>query len=84
VHTARLEVLVAALSQCDRLICSDGGAMHLAAALAKPIVCLFGNSDAERWRPWGVRYELLQPPSRMVADISVDEVLAAYDRLSGR
>ena len=84
VPTARLEVLIAALSQCDRLICSDGGAMHLAAALGKPIVCLFGNSDAGRWRPWGVRYELLQPPSRNVADIRVDEVLAAYDRLPGR
>lgn len=84
VHTAGLEVLVAALSHCDQLICSDGGAMHLAAALGKPIVCLFGNSDAERWRPWRVRYELLQPPSRTVSDISVDEVLAAYDRLPGR
>lgn len=84
VPTARLEVLIAALSQCDRLVCSDGGAMHLAAALGKPIVCLFGNSDAGRWRPWGVRYELLQPPSRNVADISVDEALAAYDRLPAR
>jgi ADP-heptose:LPS heptosyltransferase len=84
VATDRLEVLIAALSQCDRLILSDGGAMHLGAALGKPIVCLFGNSDAGRWRPWGVRYELLQPPSRLVADISVDDVLAAYDRLPGR
>ena len=84
VHTARLAVLVAALSHCERLICSDGGAMHLAAALGKPIVCLFGNSDAGRWRPWGVRYELLQPASRTVADVSVDQVLAAYDRLPGR
>jgi ADP-heptose:LPS heptosyltransferase len=84
VRTARLEPLIAALSQCDRLICSDGGAMHLAAALGKPIVCLFGNSDAARWCPWGVPYELLQPPSRDAADISVGEVLDAYDRLSGR
>jgi ADP-heptose:LPS heptosyltransferase len=84
VHTTRLEVLVAALSRCDRLVCSDGGAMHLAAALGKPVVCLFGNSDAGRWRPWGVRYELLQPPSRTVADIPVEDVLAAYDRVSGR
>ena len=81
VRTARLEELIAALAQCDRLICSDGGAMHLAAGLGKPIVCLFGNSSAERWRPWGVRYELLQPASRNVTDISVDEVLAAHDRL---
>ena len=84
VRTARLEELIAALAQCDRLICSDGGAMHLAAALGKPIVCLFGNSAAERWHPWGVRYELLQPLSRNVGDISVDEVVAAHDRLLQR
>jgi len=84
VPTGKLETLIAALSHCERVICSDGGAMHLAAALKKPIVCLFGNSDAGRWRPWGVPYELLQPASRNVADISVDQVLAAYDRLGGR
>jgi ADP-heptose:LPS heptosyltransferase len=84
VPTGRLESLIAALSHCDRVICSDGGAMHLAAALGKPIVCLFGNSDPDRWRPWGAPYELLQPPSRDVADIAVDKVLAAYDRLAGR
>ena len=84
VSTDRLESLIAALSHCDHVICSDGGAMHLAAALAKPIVCLFGNSDAGRWRPWGTPQQLLQPPSRDVADVSVDQVLAAYDRLAGR
>ena len=84
ISTDRLESLIAALSHCDRVLCSDGGAMHLAAALGKPIVCLFGNSDAGHWRPWGVPYELLQPPSRNVADLSVDEVFAAYDRLAGR
>ena len=84
VPTGRLESLIAALSHCDRVICSDGGAMHLAAALGKPIVCLFGNSDAGRWRPWGAPYELLQPPSRDVGDIPVDQVLAACDQLAGR
>lgn len=84
VPTTRLERLIAALAHCDRVICSDGGAMHLAAALGKPIVCLFGNSDPGRWRPWKVPHELLQPPSREVADLSVEEVLSAYDRLAGR
>lgn len=80
-HTQSLEELIAALSCCDQVVCSDGGAMHLAAGLGKPIVCFFGNSGAQRWRPWGVPYELLQPDSRKVSDISVAEALAAYDRL---
>jgi heptosyltransferase III len=79
--TQRLEELVAGLSRVDRVLCSDGGAMHLAAGLGKPIVCFFGNSDAERWHPWGVAYELLQPASRNVGDVSVREALNALDRL---
>lgn len=79
--THELSELIDGLSLCDTVICSDGGAMHIAAALGKPIVCFFGNSDAARWRPWGVRHELLQPTSRDVTDISVEEALAAYQRL---
>lgn len=79
--TSRLAELIAGLSLCETVVCSDGGAMHIAAALSKPIVCFFGNSDAERWHPWGVPYALLQKDSRRVEDIGVDEVLAAFARL---
>jgi ADP-heptose:LPS heptosyltransferase len=79
--THTLPELIAALSECDALICADGGAMHLAAGLGLPIVCLFGNSGAARWRPWDVPYLLLQKPSFDVADISVDEVLTAFNAL---
>jgi len=82
--THRLEQLIAALAQCDAVICGDGGAMHLAAALGKPIVCLFGQSDAERWRPWRVPHELLQKETREVRDISPQEVIAAWSRLQSR
>jgi ADP-heptose:LPS heptosyltransferase len=84
VRTANLETLIAGLALCAKLICSDGGAMHLAAALGKPIVCLFGDSDAARWHPWGVPYELLQKDSREVTDIGVDEVVAALAQLHSR
>ncbi|MBU1236411.1 MAG: glycosyltransferase family 9 protein [Gammaproteobacteria bacterium] len=80
--THRLEELIAGLSLCDTVICSDGGAMHIAAALGKPIVCFFGNSDAARWRPWGVRHELLQPESHDVTDVGVEEALLAYRKLA--
>lgn len=69
--TFELKDLAAALSLADYVICSDGGAMHIAAALAKPILCFFGDSDATRWHPWGVPYRLLQSPSRNAMDISV-------------
>ena len=81
VPTLSLSELVAGLSLCDKVLCSDGGAMHLAAALAKPIVCLFGQSDAARWHPWGVPQALLQPASRDVRDIGVGDVLEGLGRL---
>ncbi len=82
--THELSELIAGLSLCDAVVCSDGGAMHIAAALGKPIVCFFGNSDAARWQPWGVPVELLQPKSRDVTDIAVDDAMAAYRRLTNR
>lgn len=82
--TARLEQLIAGLSMCDRVVCSDGGAMHIAAALGKPVLCFFGDSDAVRWRPWGVRHQLLQPQSLNAADISVEQALAAFQSLKAQ
>ena len=82
--TERLEELITGLSLCDRVICSDGGGMHLAAGLGKPIICLFGNSNATRWHPRGVPYELLQKKSQTVTDITVDEVMSAYFLLNDK
>jgi len=79
--TRSLNELINGLSICDYIICSDGGGMHLAAGLGKPIICLFGNSSAVQWHPWGVPYELLQKKSEVVADISVEEVLSANGTL---
>ena len=80
--TQTLPELIAGLAALDFLVCSDGGAMHLAAALDKPIICLFGNSDPVVWRPWGVPHRVIQPPSRVVADVSVGNVQAALDLLA--
>jgi len=80
--TGTLKELIAGLSICQRVVCSDGGAMHVAAALGKPIVCFFGNSDASVWYPWGVPHRLLQKPSQNVTDIPVEEALTAYEALT--
>jgi ADP-heptose:LPS heptosyltransferase len=60
---------------------SDGGAMHVAAALQKPLVCFFGNSDAARWHPWQCRHIILQPESRNVSDLTIERVLEATETL---
>jgi heptosyltransferase-3 len=80
--TATLPSLIGALAACDEVICSDGGAMHIAAALGKPIVALFGDSPVERWRPWGVAHRIVRPDSHDVADVPVAAVLKAYAEIA--
>lgn len=76
-HTDSLDALMAGLSQCDVVLSADGGAMHLAAAVTRPVVALFGHTDAGHWHPWGVPYRLLQPASRHVRDIAPANVADA-------
>ncbi|MGZ5099649.1 MAG: glycosyltransferase family 9 protein [Usitatibacter sp.] len=78
VATLALGGLIKGLASCDALVCSDGGAMHLAAALRKPTLCFFGDSHPWQWHPWGVPYRLLQPPSLDAADIAVEDAVAAF------
>jgi ADP-heptose:LPS heptosyltransferase len=40
---------------------NDSGISHLAAWAGLPCVVIFGPSDPMRWRPWGVRVEIVQP-----------------------
>jgi heptosyltransferase-3 len=79
--TVELRDLIAALSVCDAMVCPDGGAMHIAAALDKPTVALFGDSSPERWRPWGVPHRVLRPESRSLTDLGEEEVLSALAEL---
>jgi heptosyltransferase-3 len=79
--TPDLRMLIAALSLAERVLCPDGGAMHLAAALGKPVVALFGDSPPARWRPWGVAHRVVRPESGDLADLPLAPVLDAYAAL---
>jgi len=77
-RTQELPTLIGALAAADAVITSDGGAMHLAAGLRKPVVCFFGDVPPEHWRPWGVPHRVLRAPSGKAWDIGVEETLAAF------
>jgi len=78
VATSSLPELIAAMSLCQGLVSSDGGAMHIGAALGLPVVALFGDSDPACWHPWQVNYQVLQPASREVNALSSSEVYDAF------
>lgn len=77
VSTTSLPQLIAAMSLCQGLVSSDGGAMHIGAALGLPVVALFGDSDPACWHPWQVNYQVLQPASRNVNALNSCEVYDA-------
>ncbi|MBP2683297.1 MAG: glycosyl transferase [Deltaproteobacteria bacterium] len=79
--TVRLRELVAALSEADFVVCGDGGAMHAAAALGKPMVVIWGKTDPARWRPWGTPHVLLRAESRRAADVAPDRAAEAVVRM---
>ncbi|HXX80028.1 MAG TPA: glycosyltransferase family 9 protein, partial [Thermodesulfovibrionales bacterium] len=79
--TNTLRELIAALGISDLVVCGDGGAMHIAAALGKRIVTIWGATDPTRWKPWGVPHVLLQDRSRKAETISVQSVAKAVKSL---
>lgn len=79
--TPHVQRLIAGLSQCDFVVCCDGGALHLAAALGRPILGLYCDIKKERWYPWKVKYNLLS--RNKVRDIGVDEAVKGCQQLMG-
>ena len=75
-RTPTLDELIAGVSLCDFVLSTDGGLMHIAAALGVPQVVLFGRTDPRQWAPMGGRSTVLRREDR--ADrIPVEEVVAA-------
>ena len=84
--TASLGDLIAVLSQCRGFIGADGGAMHIAAGLALPVVALFEDmpDKIRHWHPWHVPYEIVSSGPDDVAGVTVDQVAQAWARVSSR
>lgn len=55
-----LAKLIAIIKMCSLYIGNDAGPTHLAAAFKKPIVVIFGSSNANQWHPWKTSYSLIR------------------------
>jgi len=77
VPTTSLAELAAALSCADLMVCADGGAMHVAAAVGTPVVAMFGDSPPHRWRPWGVNHRVVAAPGSDLAQLEAAPVIEA-------
>jgi heptosyltransferase-1 len=86
--------LVAVMRRVDLFVGGDTGPMHLAAALAVPVVALFGPTDPARNGPWGpgpsvvlrdaasvTSYKHVDAVDVGLEKISVEQVMEAVRRL---
>jgi ADP-heptose:LPS heptosyltransferase len=89
--------LVALLAGSCLFLGNDTGPTHIAAALGKKSVVIFGASDSKVWSPWKTEYRLIENPfpckqcprgkceslddSQCIFAISVDEVRDACEAL---
>jgi ADP-heptose:LPS heptosyltransferase len=89
-----LTELVQLIATAERVVSNDTGVAHLTYALGVPSVVLFGPVSPQRWGPPPGPHEAIWhgrsgDPHAAVLDpglaaITVDEVLAALDRLPDR
>ncbi len=64
------------LSACALVVANDSGGMHLAAALDRPVIALYGMTDPERTGPLGRRCRILQRGGPRARDIARDSAEA--------
>jgi lipopolysaccharide heptosyltransferase I len=76
--------LVGLLRRVDVAIGNDTGPIHLAAASRVPALGLFGPTRGARNGPYGPSGAFIQSPTGRMADIHVDDVLAAIARLPAK
>jgi heptosyltransferase-1 len=90
-HTSGLPGLIDATRRAVAVIGVDSGPLHLAAALEKPGIAIFGPTDPERNGPYGGSLQVLRSPRAVTSykrravvdqsmrDVTVDEVFAALE-----
>ena len=75
---ANTEQLIATLALSTVVVCQEGGILHLAAGLKKPVIGLFENTPEKigAWFPWGVSHVTIKPnPGEPIAAIKVQQVV---------
>ena len=71
-----LHALAATLAVSRLFIGNDSGVSHLAAAVGAPTLALFGPTSHTVWRPDGRLVRTASSGSGVIADLSLDRVLA--------
>lgn len=93
-----LSRFAALAARCGLYVGNDTGTTHVAAALQRPVVVIFGSSNPRAWHPWGTSYRMVgstrscipcpgyaclhYAEPRCIRDVSVARVLEAIEEVS--
>jgi heptosyltransferase III len=78
---APLEEVKSLMAGAALFVGNDSGPAHIAAAFGRPVVVLFGPSDAGNWHPWRTENAVLASANG-IHSIQVSEVTGAVDTLA--
>ena len=81
-HACGLPGLIDATRRAAAVVGVDSGPMHLAAALSKPGVALFGPTDPERNGPYGGSLRVLRAPGAVTTYKRLGEIDESMRRLA--
>jgi len=77
-----LQALAATLARSRLFVGNDSGVSHLAAATGAPTLVLFGPTSSSVWLPDGPRVQAVRAPSGSLAELRVEEIVAAAENLA--
>jgi ADP-heptose:LPS heptosyltransferase len=95
-----LNELFALIEGCRLFLGNDSGPTHAASALHRPVVVVWGSSNAAAWHPWNTDHELIRSDlpcmpcpgyscavfgaPRCILEIRVERVMEACQRILAR
>ncbi len=82
-QSAPLAEVKALLRGASLFLGNDSGPAHMAAAFGLPVVVVFGDSDADVWRPWKTPSEVVRAAGGFAA-VPPARVIEALERLRVR
>lgn len=75
--SAPLGTTMGLLHASDAVLANDTGIAHVAGALQRPTVVVFGPTDVQRWKPPGAHVRAVVSSTGFAADVRIDTVLDA-------
>lgn len=79
-----IEDMISLIAQARLVIANDSGPMHLAAAMEKPVLGIFGPTPAQRFGPYPLSRKtnhIIEAPDGDLSALTADAVFAAVDKI---